>query len=1368
MPHSRLQADDRLLLAITDTHFSTSGFSTSGFSWNTVTHEFNSRTASRKRSSNSLQKRCRRLQDRQPIRMYGQPMTHPVTRPTPAPPGTAIPGTAAPTTSSTGRVIKRVDPTVAAHSWSSADAALRASPTSACAPAVAAAEQPTAPHGSWRRTPDHSRQGHRMPWDAHQDRTLWQLARDAKFITPSGTVSSASSATTWDDIAKDFSRRTGVRRTGRNLSSHMTKLRQKLDTTFIRGTWVGASPAAHVIETGGRSTAVPEGSLPQIDSDSYLERPDDISDIAPLVLGTPEKPPHCSATDDGHVVSSAEGKATLPPASWDEVQDQMLVAMVVSLREAPPANIGNFWEEVALQFGSSCGVSRSCGSVKRRYSKLKEVNKLRRRNGRKPKAIVTRQPQPQPQPQPHQHQHQHQHHGAMSSSTSSVLASSQDVSSASSTDDEHGQLSRPGLAAWIGSQKLLIGTDGQIRTCSKALATMMTAHRQLQHSWPFLEPVNIEKLDIPDYLPLLQRAGLRPMDFGTIRRGLHAGVYKSAADFCCDVDMVFRCCREFNPPAHPISSFCDKTERAFYSLLKPLLSTNAPQRSQVKPHPQPQPQPQPPGGNRFSASPVVSTRQEPPCCKLEYRSIPEVTREMFPLQTSTKTLSGYVGVYWVPGRAVWYPECYPGRINIGNFKDKETAALAAAVHKRDRNVTSIARFLEKIEMADTAAPAAPAAPVALASAPIMAPALSCQRCLKVFSDRSGLQCHTVNVVCEKNMKTHDADNTSLGSSIKLTSSEMLGIAWLADNASAWSSQQITSYYQAYLVHRPDTLPSEQTFDAVCLMSKAVDGKSASDCNAYFNSCPAPMHQWLRAFTRNAVGNSTDKPTELTAEPTRPPPPTPVLIPASIPAPTPVLSPAVALTLTQALALSPAQAQALCRSIPAQWYHSGSHLVPTVTNASSRLGRHENPGQISPRQQVQGGSGQKDRAKPSPDSNPLATAAVVGSTASGSSAAKSTAPPLPSASLPAKLLLGPKRSKSPSSRGRYKCGTCGFMPKKGHHNCGKVIAASKAAVSMTMKGRYNSLSASTTLTCGKVVATSKAGNQVVFSTNLRDATRTAASSLQVAGSVQLGGVGSTSSRRSNNHAKLAVPRLASPVPGVPSRTAAGPAALQASCVATSEPSVSATERPWQSDERLALKGITEANPGMPWVDIAELMFSCTGVWRDHDSVKTNWTMWKDQGPSWLHHCSLLLASTEVPHDGTAVHAGRPGEVHHDLLPVVGGLDGRLDQVLRDNAPYNCPHCNRAFQLKCSIISHVKTHFVPSIRNGLRTASQPATGPIKSAPSGDQHGSATAIAVLVVPEDDPGKNEGPTNAVDELEEVVTITESVVAAVVADVYP
>ncbi|EKX45141.1 hypothetical protein GUITHDRAFT_108789 [Guillardia theta CCMP2712] len=85
---------------------------------------------------------------------------------------------------------------------------------------------------------------------------------------------------------------------------------------------------------------------------------------------------------------------------------------------------------------------------------------------------------------------------------------------------------------------------GWVKKCGNILK-QLSAH---PNSWVFNEPVDAEKLGLPDYHIVIKR----PMDLGTVKSNLEKGVLANPQQFKDDVLLVFRNAMTYNPEGHDV------------------------------------------------------------------------------------------------------------------------------------------------------------------------------------------------------------------------------------------------------------------------------------------------------------------------------------------------------------------------------------------------------------------------------------------------------------------------------------------------------------------------------------------------------------------------------------------------------------------------------------------------------------------------------------------------------------------------------------------------------------------------------------------------------------------------------------------------
>lgn len=83
-----------------------------------------------------------------------------------------------------------------------------------------------------------------------------------------------------------------------------------------------------------------------------------------------------------------------------------------------------------------------------------------------------------------------------------------------------------------------------VKQCENLLSRLMSH----QFGWVFNTPVDVVKLNIPDYFTVIKH----PMDLGTIKSKLARGEYSNPADFAADVRLTFSNAMTYNPPGNNV------------------------------------------------------------------------------------------------------------------------------------------------------------------------------------------------------------------------------------------------------------------------------------------------------------------------------------------------------------------------------------------------------------------------------------------------------------------------------------------------------------------------------------------------------------------------------------------------------------------------------------------------------------------------------------------------------------------------------------------------------------------------------------------------------------------------------------------------
>ncbi|GMJ09409.1 global transcription factor group E8 [Hibiscus trionum] len=102
-----------------------------------------------------------------------------------------------------------------------------------------------------------------------------------------------------------------------------------------------------------------------------------------------------------------------------------------------------------------------------------------------------------------------------------------------------------------------------------------------QYGWVFNKPVDIVKLNIPDYFNVIKH----PMDLGTVKKKIASGAYASPLEFHADVRLTFSNAMTYNPPgndAHVMADTLNKFFEVRWKNIEKKLPVTGPQLVQSK------------------------------------------------------------------------------------------------------------------------------------------------------------------------------------------------------------------------------------------------------------------------------------------------------------------------------------------------------------------------------------------------------------------------------------------------------------------------------------------------------------------------------------------------------------------------------------------------------------------------------------------------------------------------------------------------------------------------------------------------------------------------------------------------------------------
>ncbi|RDX58523.1 Transcription factor GTE8, partial [Mucuna pruriens] len=213
-----------------------------------------------------------------------------------------------------------------------------------------------------------------------------------------------------------------------------------------------------------------------------------------------------------------------------------------------------------------------------------------------------------------------------------MLSSSSDVVSCSNAGHNGPRMERkPSISSSIPGNKLKPlgksqkpggwnrGSSGKFesatRTCSLSVANALLMKdcesllKRLvshQYGWVFKTPVDVVKLNLPDYFSIIKH----PMDLGTVKGKIAAGAYSGPLEFADDVRLTFSNAMTYNPRGNDVH-FMAETLSKYFELRWKAIEKKLPRRDAV-------PLPSKPD----TCEDVKATRLMPPSKKRKMTSLP--------------------------------------------------------------------------------------------------------------------------------------------------------------------------------------------------------------------------------------------------------------------------------------------------------------------------------------------------------------------------------------------------------------------------------------------------------------------------------------------------------------------------------------------------------------------------------------------------------------------------------------------------------------------------------------------------------------------------------------------------------------------------
>ncbi|KAI8543920.1 hypothetical protein RHMOL_Rhmol08G0255300 [Rhododendron molle] len=125
---------------------------------------------------------------------------------------------------------------------------------------------------------------------------------------------------------------------------------------------------------------------------------------------------------------------------------------------------------------------------------------------------------------------------------------------------------RPAVAGRFGSVKQSVPPSTSNAMLMKQCDNLLNRMMSHQHGWVFNTPVDVVKLNIPDYFNVIKH----PMDLGTVKRKLMSGEYLSPLDFAADVRLTFSNAMTYNPRGNDVHFMAETLSKYFEVRWKPI------------------------------------------------------------------------------------------------------------------------------------------------------------------------------------------------------------------------------------------------------------------------------------------------------------------------------------------------------------------------------------------------------------------------------------------------------------------------------------------------------------------------------------------------------------------------------------------------------------------------------------------------------------------------------------------------------------------------------------------------------------------------------------------------------------------------------
>ncbi|KAM5571730.1 hypothetical protein ABKV19_012027 [Rosa sericea] len=120
----------------------------------------------------------------------------------------------------------------------------------------------------------------------------------------------------------------------------------------------------------------------------------------------------------------------------------------------------------------------------------------------------------------------------------------------------NGSRNKKSLSAHVESVKPVAASNAQLMKQCEGVLNLLMKHT---YAWVFKHPVDVVKLNIPDYFTVIKH----PMDLGTVKSKMTSGGYSNPLSFAADVRLTFSNAMTYNPPGNDVHIMAETLSKYF-------------------------------------------------------------------------------------------------------------------------------------------------------------------------------------------------------------------------------------------------------------------------------------------------------------------------------------------------------------------------------------------------------------------------------------------------------------------------------------------------------------------------------------------------------------------------------------------------------------------------------------------------------------------------------------------------------------------------------------------------------------------------------------------------------------------------------------